>query len=167
LDALAIKAVMSPWSRQVISWLVTTEPAQIPAKFSAAELARIGDLVPSTVHEWGTASLLSGCLCVRMPEGRIPELVVGRAADGLIATQSAEIMLRIAWLLAELQLPASLASPVMAYAMRDYLDRVTPSHMADFEAFARQARAIDRRSIEDYLGAIAAVGPLRPVRQER
>ena len=69
-------------------------------------------------------------------------------------------------MLAELKLPASLASPVMAYAMRDFLDRVKPSHMADFDAFARQARAIDRRSIEDYLGAIAAVGPLRPVSQE-
>jgi hypothetical protein len=166
LDALAAKAVMSPWSRQVISWLVTTEAAQIPAKFSAAELARIGDLVPATVHEWGTASLVSGCLCIRMPEGRIPELVVGRTADGLIATQTADIMLRIALMLADMKLPASLASPVMAYAMRDFLDRVKPSHTADFEAFARQARAIDRRSVEDYLGAIAAVGPLRPVSQE-
>jgi hypothetical protein len=166
LDALAVKAVMSPWTRQVISWLVTVAPAEIPAKFSAAELARIGDLVPSTVHEWGTASLLSGCLCILMPEGRIPELIVGRPADGLMATQTADIMLRIAWWLAELKLPASLASPVMAYAMRDFLDRVKPSHMADFHAFARQARAIDRRSVEDYVGAIAAVGPLRPLSQE-
>jgi hypothetical protein len=166
LDALSAKAVMSPWSRQVISWLVGTDPGQIVSKFSAADLARIGDLVPSTVHEWGTASLLSGCLCIQMPEGRIPELVVGRAADGLIATQTADVMLRIAWILADLKLPASLASPVMAYAMRDFLDRVKPSHMADFEAFVRQARAIDRRSIEDYLGAIAAVGPLRPAGQE-
>ena len=166
LDALAAKAVMSPWSRQVISWLVGTDPGQILNKFSAADLARIGDLVPSTVHEWGTASLLSGCLCIQMPEGRIPELVVGRAADGLIATQTADVMLRIALILADLKLPASLASPVMAYAMRDFLDRVRPSHMADFDAFVRQARAIDRRSIEDYLGAIAAVGPLRPASQE-
>lgn len=166
LDALAAKAVMSPWSRQVISWLVGTDPGQIINKFSAAELARIGDLVPSTVHEWGTASLLSGCLCIQMPEGRIPELVVGRAADGLIATQTADVMLRIALILADLKLPASLASPVMAYAMRDFLDHVKPSHIADFDAFVRQARAIDRRSIEDYLGAIAAVGPLRPASQE-
>ncbi len=166
LDTLAAKAVMSPWSRQVISWLVGTDPGQIVSKFSMAELARIGDLVPSTVHEWGTASLLSGCLCIQMPEGRIPELIVGRAADGLIATQTAEVMLRIAWILADLKLPASLASPVMAYAMRDFVDRVRPSHMADFDAFVRQARAIDRRSIEDYLGAIAAVGPLRPAGQE-
>ena len=108
----------------------------------------------------------SGCLCIRMPEGRIPELIIGRAADGLIATQTADIMLRIAWVLGELRLPASLASPVMSYAMRDFLDRVKPSHMADFDAFTRQARAIDRQSIEDYLGAIAALGPLRPAAQE-
>jgi hypothetical protein len=50
----------------------------------------------------------------------------------------------------------------LSYAMRDFLDAVRPSHPADFEAFSRQARLLDRMTVEDYLGAIAAVGALRP-----
>jgi hypothetical protein len=76
-------------------------------------------------------------------------------------------MLRIARILAELKLPAPLASSVMAYAMRDFLDHAKPAHGADIGAFVRQARALDRRAVEDYLGAIAAVGPLRPAVPER
>jgi hypothetical protein len=72
-------------------------------------------------------------------------------------------MLRVAVHLAELKLPATLAAPVLAFAMRDYLDRVRPIHAADAAAFARQARALGRREVEDYVGAIAAIGPLRPV----
>ena len=167
LDAAAASGAVSPWSRQALSWMVTKEPDQIVEKFSALERIRIGGLRALSADAWGTASLLSGCLCIRMPPARVPELVIGRAADGLIASQSADLMLRLAVILAELNLPAPLAAPVMAYAMSDFLDHVSPSHAADFDAFTRQARALDRRVVEDYLGAIAAVGPLRvaPERQ--
>jgi hypothetical protein len=74
-------------------------------------------------------------------------------------------MLRIAMILSELKLPAALASPVLAYAMRDFLDAVRPSHPADIDAFTRQAPRLDQSSVEDYLGAIAAVGALRPAAQ--
>ncbi len=47
--------------------------------------------------------------------------------------------------------------------MRDFLDAVRPSHPADFDAFSRQAPLLDRTTVEDYIGAIAAVGALRPV----
>jgi hypothetical protein len=162
LDEAAARGAVSPWARQALSWMVTKEPDRIGEKFSAVERIRIGGLRSLAIDPWGTASLLSGCICVTMPPARIPELVVGRAADGLIASQTADVMLRLAVILAELKQPAPLASPVLAYAMRDFLDRVAPSHEADFEAFVRQARALDRRSVADYLGAIAAVGPLRP-----
>jgi hypothetical protein len=161
LDAVAAAGALSPWTREGFSWMVSNEPDRIAERFSAIERIRIGGLRSVGVDEWGTASLLSGCLCIKMPMARVPELVIGRAADGLIASQTADPMLRLAVILAELNLPAPLASPVMAYAMRDFLDHVKPSHAADFEAFVRQARAIDRRTVEDYLGAIAAVGPLR------
>ena len=161
LDAVAAAGALSPWIREGFSWMVANEPDRIDEKFSAIERIRIGGLRSVGVDEWGTASLLSGCLCIKMPMARVPELVIGRAADGLIASQTADPMLRLAVILAELNLPAPLASPVIAYAMRDFLDHVNPSHAADFEAFVRQARAIDRRTVEDYLGAIAAVGPLR------
>jgi hypothetical protein len=73
------------------------------------------------------------------------------------------LWLRIAAHLSALKLPASLAAPVLGFAMRDHLDRVRPFHGADADAFARQARTLTRDQVEDYIGAVAAIGPLRPV----
>ena len=42
--SVAAKAAMSPWLRQALSWMGLEEPERLADKFSAAELARIGDL---------------------------------------------------------------------------------------------------------------------------
>jgi hypothetical protein len=161
LDAAAQKAAMSPWRRESLSWVAVEEPDRLAEQFSITEVARLGGLRAEDYPAWGTASMTSGCLCLRMPLARIPELIIGRAADGLLGGHSADLTIRIATILAELKMPASLTTPVLTYALRDFLDHVQPQHMADFDAFARQARALDRQTVEDILGAIAAVGPLR------
>jgi hypothetical protein len=161
LDALAQKGAMSPWRRESLSWTAVEEHDRLADQFSLTEVARIGGLRPEGLAPWGTASMVTGCLCLRMPQTRIPELIIGRAADGLLGGHSADLTIRIATLLAELKMPASLTTPVLAYAVREFLDQVQPQHVADFDAFARQARALDRRTVEDILGALAAVGPLR------
>jgi len=162
LDAIAQRGAMSPWRRESLSWTAVEEEGRVAEQFSTTEVARIGGLSPEGLAAWGTASMATGCLCLRMPQARIPELIIGRAADGLLGGQSADLTIRIATILAELKMPASLTTPVLAYALRDFLDHVQPQHAADFDAFARQARALDRRTVEDILGALAAVGPLRP-----
>ena len=132
--------------------MVTKEPDRIAEKFSAVERIRIGGLGALAVDAWGTASLLSGCLCVKMPPARVPELVIGRAADGLIASQTADVMLRLAVILEELKLPAPLASPLIAYAMRDFLDQVSPRMPpTSMPSCGRRAR-----SIGDWLKTISA-----------
>ena len=165
LDA-AEAAAMSPWKREALPWIIEEERDRLQAQFGLGDRARIGGLRATDLSPWGTASLVTGCLCLRMPRARIPELVLGRPADGIVGARSADLMLRVAILLSELKLPAALASPVLAFAMRDFLDAVRPQHAADFEAFDRQAVALDRAAVEDYLGAIAAVGALRPVGQQ-
>ena len=72
-------------------------------------------------------------------------------------------MLRVTAYLSELKLPASLVGPVLSFAMRDHLDLVRPFHAADAGAFARQAQSLTRSQVEDYVGAVAAIGPLRLV----
>lgn len=161
LAATAATAAMSPWRREALGWTAREEPAMLGQQFSITELARLGGLAPADLRNWGSVSIVTGCLCLQAPPSRIPEVTVGRAADGLLGGQSADLMLRIAAILAELKMPASLASQVMSYAMRDFLDRVAPTHAADFDAFRRQAAALDRAAIEDYLGALSAIGPLR------
>jgi hypothetical protein len=162
LRALSERTALSPWTREQLAWMVAEEPERIDHRFSVIDVLRIGGFDTTGLDGWGSASLLSGCLCLRLPEAHIPDLIVGRAADGLLGSHSADLTLRVAVTLAELKLPAALVSPVLTYAMRDYIDRLAPSHTADFAAFTRQAWLVDRRTIEDYIGAIAAVGPLRP-----
>lgn len=163
LDAAAAKVMMSPWRRRVLSWLVSEDRERLDEWFSRAERARLGGLSPADVEAWGTASLFSGCLCLRMPRAIVPEVIVGRYLDGLMATRSPDLMLRIAVLLAEMKMPARLAQAVLSYGMRDFLDAVQPAHGADLAAFSEQAEKLSRPMVEDYLGAIAAIGPLRPL----
>ncbi len=162
LVTLAATAALSPWRREVLPWMRREEPDRIDEQFSLTERARLGGMRADDLHAWGAASIATGCLCLRMPEARVPEVILGRAADGIVGGHSVDLMLRVATLLTELKMPAALASPVLRYAMRDFLDAVMPGHAGDVEAFARQARALDRTAVEDYLGAIAAIGPLRP-----
>ena len=158
-------ASLSPWRREVLAWLLAEEPDRLDEQFSLLARARLGGLREREAAAWGTSSLATGCLCLQMPAPRIPELVLGRPADGIVGAQSADVTLRIAMILAEMQLPASLAAPVLSYAMRDFLDVVRPVHPADFDAYSRAALAASRTTVEDYIGAIAAVGALRPVGQ--
>jgi hypothetical protein len=162
LAAAATAAAISPWRGATLGWVAANESERLNEQFSIIERARLGGLRADQLPAWGAVSIVTGCLCLEMPRARIPEATVGRAADGLVAGQSTDLMLRIATLLAELKMPAALATSVLSYAMRGFLDAVRPLHAADFDAFTRQATALDRRTVEDYLAAIAAIGPLRP-----
>ena len=50
--------------------------------------------------------------------------------------------------------------------MRDFLDTVRPAHAGDLGAFTSQAARLSRQIVEDYLGALTAIGPLRPLSPE-
>ena len=109
----------------------------------------------------------SGSLSPRIPPARFHELYAGRTTDGIVGGRSIDVLLRVAAYLSELKLPASLAAPVLSFAMRDHLDRVRPFHAADADAFARQARTLTRSQVEDYVGAVgghrsASSVPARP-----
>lgn len=163
LADLARSAEMSPWRRAALPWIAAEEPNQIPGQFSLSGFARIGGVALSDISGWGTSAIPMGCLCLAAPIEGVPELIVGRPVDGIVGTRSADVSLRVAQLLTELKMPAQLMPAVLAYAMRDFIDRLRPMHPADTDAFDRAAPLLTRVMIEDYLGAIAAVGPLRPV----
>ena len=139
------------------------EPARVDEQFSPTERARFGGMRQHELADWGSVWMPSGSLSPRIPPARIHELYAGRTADGIVGGRSIDVLLRVAAYLSELKLPASLAAPVLSFAMRDHLDRVRPFHAADADAFARQARTLTRSQVEDYVGAVAAIGPLRPV----
>jgi len=163
LGELAATVQMSPWRLEALRWMITAESERVVDQFSIADHVRLGGLSLQSMDAWGSANIVSGCLCLAFAPPYVPEIMLGRAADGNVGGQSADLMLQIAIILADLKMPAALAPAVLAYAMRDFLDQVAPHHPADYEAFQRQARTIVRRQVEDYLGAIATVGPLRPL----
>ena len=66
--------------------------------------------------------VLSGCICLEMPRPRAWEELAGRPAVGLLASRGADVSLAVAETLAALQLPASLAQGVLAFAMQDVID---------------------------------------------
>jgi hypothetical protein len=163
LQQLAMDAAISPWRVAVLPWMVTNEPDQVDTVFSTPARARLGDLKNVQNDAWGTSAIPMGCLCLQPPPAYVPELIVGRPVDGIVGAYSGDLTFRVAELLTELKLPAQLIPSVMAYALRDYIDAVRPLHPADVEAFSRQARRLARTIVEDYVGAIAAVGPLQPI----
>jgi hypothetical protein len=155
-------AAISPWRVAALPWMAANEPEQVDTVFSTPARARLGGLESVQSDAWGTSAIPIGCLCLQPPPDYIPELIFGRPVDGIVGAYSADLTFRVAELLTELKLPARLIPSVMAYALRDYIDAVRPLHPADVEAFSSQARRLVRTVVEDYVGAIAAVGPLRP-----
>ena len=164
LDGLASQASLSPWRRAVLSWMAVNEPGQIAAQFSPSARATLGGLRIAGIEEWGTSGVTVGCHCLRPPMAHIPELIYGRPVDGIVGASSADLAYRIAQLLTQLKLPAPLATSVMTFALRDYVDALTLAHPADTEAFGRQAWQLTLADVEDYVGAVAANGALRPLR---
>jgi hypothetical protein len=165
LLSLGERALLSPWRREVLPWMEANEPDRVDEQFAPVARARLGGLRMDEAAAWGPSMLPLGCLCIQAPPAYIPDLIVGRPIDGIVGAHSADLMFRVADLLEAMHMPASLAPAVSAYAMRDYLDMVRPVHPADTDAFSRAAMRLTRTMVEDYIGAIAAVGPLRPIEQ--
>jgi hypothetical protein len=160
LGAAADAAAISAWRRQALAWTAVEDAERLGTWFSPSELAWVGGLKPEDVDAWGTAFLTSGCLCRRMPRLSAPETLTGRQTAGVLSHLAPDLMFRIASVLALHRLPAPLARWVERFAMRELIDRVRPAHLADLTAFAPALERISQSQIEDYIGAVAARGPL-------
>ncbi len=166
LDAVAAAIALDGWRRRAASWLVEHEPARLAELFSLTELLILGGAtLGPDLDSWGTSALhLHGCVCTRLIPTSWWRLLAGRPQHGLMASLVADVNLRIAEALANLRLPAALASHVLAFAVQDFIDEVAPTDPNDWLALTRSAQRLSRIKIEDYVAAAAAVGgPLVPV----
>ena len=119
------------------------------------------------LNAWGVASdAYDGCLCTRLAEPGRVELIIGRWPTETVATEVADLNLRIALALAEKQLPAALARGILAAATQDFVDRVRPLDPYDWLSLARAAQSLATARIEDYVAALAADGPLVPALED-
>ena len=162
LDVLAVEARIDSSRRGLLDWTARHAPASVSEMFSLAELFRLGGGAASAIHGWGTAhESLTGCLCVRFPDGDSWRLTVGRPDTGQTAARIAELNLRVALLMADLHVPATLFPDLMAFATQDYVDSVPAVHPDDWVALAGRASALTRERVEDYVSAVVASGPVR------
>jgi len=91
-------------------------------------------------------------------------LFEGRPQLAFMSFVVSDLNLRVAALLDELRLPASLERPVLEAAVQDFIDDAAPSDANDWLALAQTAQSLTRQRVEDYVAAAAAVdGPLVPL----
>ncbi len=168
LDQLAVTAGVGESRRQVLSWMASRGDAPVEEVFTLAEVLRLGRSDTASDDQsyraWGmTNEPFDGCYCQAFPDATAWENFTGRPGSGQIAAWLPDLMLRLAELFAEIGAPAALLPATYAYAAQDFVDEAPAMHTDDGGALVQQARALQRVRVEDYLAAVAARGPLRPV----
>lgn len=153
--------------RQSLPWTLTRMPdaAVVSALFGLRDAFWLGQprLTKETLDQWGIYSEnLTSRLTTVMPVSGSWENFGGRADGGLIATQSPDLILRLAQETAHLKLSAQLIPSLLMFAAQDYWHDVESRFPDDWPAMARQALALSPSRVEDYVAALAGAGPLRP-----
>ena len=168
LDEVTRAAGWSEWRRRALEWEMARGEARPASRFSLLELMWLGldREIPADWDAWGAAALpLTGCVCLEMPRPKAWEDDAGYAA-AVLGTRAADVNLRVAEALADLDLPASLAASLAGYAMQDVLEHARLSRADDWEEFGRAARELPRQRMTDYVAALTAGGPLVPVAKD-
>ena len=154
---------MDGWRVRALRWTARHAPERIGSLFSLTELLYLGGGRGLDLSPWGMSAMtVLGCVCTRLAAPGLSAALVGRPHPALLTATVADLNLRVAVALAELQLPAALAKSVLAVAVQDYVDRVQPSDAGDWLTRVRSAQAISRERIEDYVATATVDGPLVP-----
>jgi hypothetical protein len=162
LDGIAGEIALDGWRRRAVKWSLAHDAARVKTMFSLTELLSLGGGA-ADLDAWGMGAVVTtGCLCTRLRAPGGWWNLAGRAQLGLLATTVADLNLRVAVLLRELNLPGALARDVLTAAVQDYIDEVRPSDHDDWLTLVRAAQAMPRERVEDYVAAITAGGALVP-----
>ncbi len=153
-------AGLSEWRAQALSWRLQ-QHADPLADLSLVELHRLGvSATADSIDAWGAAALpLTGCLCLAMPSHSSWEDLTGYAAP-VLGTYGADVPLRLAETLADLKLPAILASALAGFVTQDVIDHAQLGYPDDWQQFGRAVIDIPRSRMSDYVAALAVAGPL-------
>jgi hypothetical protein len=163
--AIADEIRLSPARRSLLAWMVTHEPARIGAFLSPTEILLVGlEHVPLDArwHAWGApAESRLGCLCLRLFD-RPWETLAGRWGTGIFASGFADLNIRLAELLASMQMPASLLGPVLSSATLDFVNSASARGQDDRRALVEFVQALKADRVEQYLALLTTEGPLVP-----
>lgn len=162
LEDVARDAGLSEWRRHAVAW-VLTQRRDVAPLFSLLDLFWLGSRSADGTRqtdEWGAAALpLTGCLCLAMPERGAWENLRGYASP-VLATQGADISLRIAETLSALKLPGGLAPALAGFVAQDIIDHAPLADPDDWVEFGRSVQDLPRERMFDYIAALTVGGPL-------
>ena len=166
-SALADAIRLSPTRRTLLRWMVAHDRARVAAFLSPSELLWLGlDGAPPApaLQAWGApGEARLGCLCVQLMNRRPFEPLAGRWGSGIFASGFADLNLRLAELLADMQMPATLLGPVLASATLDFVNSAISRDEDDRRGLVEFVQAIGRERLEEYLALLTTDGPLVPV----
>jgi hypothetical protein len=169
LDRLAARVFMSENRRELLTWTLQHEPARIATLFSMSEMFWLGsdDKTPERLDAWGTSfEPQTGCYCLRFPAAGTWDRVAGRLGGRLLGSAVPDLLLRVTEHLAALKVPVALLPGVMTMATQDFIDGATPVYDDDWIGIVAHAGQVSEEAVQDYVAALVAAGPVRPVRRE-
>lgn len=165
--ALADEIRLGPIRRSLLPWVIAHERGRLAAFLSPTELFWLGlegAPIASSLDAWGApAEPRFGCLCLEVLDPHPWERLAGRWHSGILSSGFPDLNLRLAELLAELQMPAPLLAPVLASAMLDLVDNAAVRDSDDRRALVEFVVALRPERVEQYLALLTADGPLVPV----
>ena len=164
--AIADDVGLSPARRSLLPWIVAHDPGRLTAFLSPVELLWLGlgrRSPDGTLQAWGApAEPRLGCLCVQLLDRRPWESLAGRWHAGLLASAFPDLNLRLAELLADLKMPASLLGAVLAAATIDFTENATSRDPDDRRGPVEFVQALGSERVEQYLALLTTDGPLVP-----
>jgi hypothetical protein len=162
LDALADAIPLDPVRRSLLRWVFAHTPDRLVPFFSTWDLAALGlQGRDARLDAWGAPAWpMSGCPCVRLPE-RLPRHVfTGQPDSGRLASGFPDLSLRVAELLSDLHMPASLLPGVLAAATSDLVDRAPSRYAGDVRGLVEHVEQLTTDDLEQYLALLTTDGPL-------
>jgi hypothetical protein len=174
-DAMAIAADLALGAERhsLLAWTVSRDPERVARALSPFELLQLGLVTPhapapprfdSALHAWGaTAEASTGCLCLRLASSVPWQALAGRWGSGLFAGAFPDLNLRLAELLATLQMPAELLGPVLAPATLDLANNAVVRGQDDRRSLVEFVQALTPTRVEQYLALLTTGGPLVPL----
>lgn len=127
------------WRFSAADWSALSEPASLASIVSMAELLAIGGLSDGpaaafavSVEEW------TGSARVGIAPAELREAVIGHLGRGFLAAMAFDVRLRVAELMAELNLPAVLGPRLAAGAIVDIVEQATLGAPFDWLVIVRR-----------------------------
>ena len=161
-DAMQI----SDFRRELLPWAIAHEPSSVPAFISMGELAMLGRLPGDSgalPDAWGTSGrFYDGRWGTRFPVAPAFRLLSGRKGGALIVSLVPDLVLSVAEVMHDKQVPAALTRAVLECAARDVLDEVQLQYFDDWVTLIGHTRVVPDR-LDEYLASLTAGGPLVPV----